>query len=126
MGGEDASGDLCGDKIVRRPSTSLRTSPQSAAKTKHLMRLDSFLSDTRLIKRRTQAKKACESGKVFLDGRVVKPGKEVKQGQIITIDFAHRILEVEVLEIPLRNVRKEEAKNFYKIIREERKREELF
>ncbi len=90
------------------------------------MRLDSYLSDIRLIKRRTQAKKACESGRVFLDGNVAKPGKEVKQGQIITIDFAHRILEVEVLEIPLRNVRKEEAKNFYKIIREERRKEELF
>jgi ribosomal 50S subunit-recycling heat shock protein len=89
------------------------------------MRLDSFLSDTRLIKRRTQAKKACESGRVFLDGKVPKPGKEVKPGQLITINFAHRIFEVEVLEIPLRNVRKEEAKNFYKIIREETRKEEL-
>jgi ribosomal 50S subunit-recycling heat shock protein len=89
------------------------------------MRLDSFLSDTRLIKRRTQAKKACENGRVFLDGKVAKPGKEVKPGQLITINFAHRIFEVEVLEIPLRNVRKEEAKNFYKIIREETRKEEL-
>jgi ribosomal 50S subunit-recycling heat shock protein len=90
------------------------------------MRLDNFLSDTRLIKRRTQAKQACENGKVLLDGRAAKPGKEVKSGQIITINFAFRLLEVEVLDIPLRNVRKEEAKNFYKIIREERLKEELF
>jgi len=61
-----------------------------------------------------------------LDGKVAKPGKEVKPGQIITINFANRILEVEVLEIPWRNVRKEEAKNFYKIIRQERRKEELF
>ena len=61
-----------------------------------------------------------------MDGKVAKPGKEVKPGQIITINFANRILEVEVLEIPWRNVRKEEAKNFYKIIRQERRKEELF
>jgi len=90
------------------------------------MRLDSYLSDTRLIKRRTQAKKACEAGKVHLDGRAAKPGKEVKEGQIITINFAHRILEVQILEIPLRSVRKDEASNLYKVIREENKRRELF
>jgi ribosomal 50S subunit-recycling heat shock protein len=90
------------------------------------MRLDSFLSDTRLIKRRTQAKQACESGKVFLDQRAAKPGKEVQPGQIITINFASRTLEVEVLEIPRKNVRKEEAKNFYKILREEFKKEGLW
>jgi len=84
------------------------------------MRLDSFLSEVRLIKRRTQAKKACQAGKVLLDGKVAKPGKEVKSGQIITINFTHRLLEVEVLEIPPRNVKKGEAKSFYKIIREER------
>jgi ribosomal 50S subunit-recycling heat shock protein len=90
------------------------------------MRLDSYLSDTRLIKRRTQAKQACERGKVFLDQRAAKPGKEVKPGQIITINFANRTLEVEILDIPRRSVRKEEAKNFYKILREELKKEKLF
>jgi len=90
------------------------------------MRLDSFLSDTRLIKRRTQAKQACEKGKVFLDQRMAKSGKEVKPGQVITINFANRILEVEILDIPGRSVRKEEAGNFYRVIREERRKEELF
>jgi ribosomal 50S subunit-recycling heat shock protein len=90
------------------------------------MRLDSYLSDTRLIKRRTQAKKACEQGVVFLDGRAVKPGKEVKEGQIVTIRFAHRILEVEILEIPSRSVRKDQAESLYKVIKEEKKREDLF
>jgi ribosomal 50S subunit-recycling heat shock protein len=89
------------------------------------MRLDAFLSDTRLIKRRTQAKKACEKGVVFLDGRAAKPAKEVKEGQIITIDFAHRTLEVEILEIPLRSVRKDQAASFYKVIREENKKREF-
>ena len=90
------------------------------------MRLDSFLSDARLIKRRTQAKKACENKIVLVDGVVAKPGKEVKKGQIITINFTNRTLEVEILEIPSRSVRKEEAKNFYRMIREEKRKEELF
>jgi ribosomal 50S subunit-recycling heat shock protein len=90
------------------------------------MRLDSFLSDTRLIKRRTQAKKACENKIVLLDGMVAKPGKEAKAGQIITINFTNRTLEVEIIEIPAKSVRKEEAKNFYRVIREEKRKEELF
>lgn len=53
---------------------------------------------------------------------VAKPGKEVKAGQIITINFTNRTLEVEILEIPSRSVKKEEAKNFYRLIREEVKR----
>jgi len=89
------------------------------------MRLDSFLSEIRLIKRRTQAKEACELGLVLLDGKPAKPGKEIKAGQIIIINFANRSLEVEVLGIPFGNVRKTEVKDFYKILREEKRREEL-
>jgi ribosomal 50S subunit-recycling heat shock protein len=90
------------------------------------LRLDSFLSDTRLIKRRTQAKKACENRIVLVDGMVAKPGKEVKAGQIITINFTNKTLEVEILEIPSKNVKKEEAKNFYRVIREEVKKTDWF
>jgi ribosomal 50S subunit-recycling heat shock protein len=90
------------------------------------MRLDSYLSDTRLIKRRTQAKKACEAGAVYLDGKAAKPGKEVKPGQNISITFVNRFLEIEVLEIPLRSLRKEDARDYYRILREEKRREGLF
>ena len=57
---------------------------------------------------------------------VAKPGKEVKARQIITINFTNKTLEVEILEIPSKSVKKEEAKNFYRLIREEKKKEELF
>jgi ribosomal 50S subunit-recycling heat shock protein len=90
------------------------------------MRLDSFLSDSRLIKRRTQAKKACENKIVLVDGMVAKPSKEVKAGQIITINFTSKTLEVEILEIPSRSVRKDEAKNFYRVVREEVKKSGWF
>ena len=90
------------------------------------MRLDSFLSEVRLIKRRTQAKKACENQIVLMDGVVAKPGKEVKVGQIVTINFTNKTLEVEISEIPSKNVKKQEAKNFYRVIREEKRKEDLF
>ena len=57
---------------------------------------------------------------------VAKPSKEVKVGQIITINFTNRTLEVEIFEIPFKSVKKEEAKNFYRVIREEKRRQELF
>ncbi|MFQ6032817.1 MAG: RNA-binding S4 domain-containing protein [Candidatus Zixiibacteriota bacterium] len=90
------------------------------------MRLDTFLSDTRLIKRRTQAKKACENKIVLVNGVIAKPSKEMKKGQIITINFTNKTLKVEILEIPYKSVKKEEAKNFYRVIKEEVKRTDWF
>ena len=87
------------------------------------MRLDIFLSLSRLIKRRTQAKNACEFGAVLLDGTVAKASQNVKIGQKIQIEFSNRVLEVEILSVPEgKSLRKEEAKNLYRVIKEERKR----
>ena len=90
------------------------------------MRLDQFLSESRLIKRRTQAKLACDKGLVFLDGIKAKPGKEVKPGQKIVLNLTQRKIELEILKLPLKNLRKEDAKELYRIISEEIKRENLF
>ena len=87
------------------------------------MRLDSFLSLSRLIKRRTQAKKACEIGAVLVNGIIAKASQKIKIGQKIQIDFPNRLLEVEILSVPVgENLRKEEARGLYKVIKEERKR----
>ena len=90
------------------------------------MRLDQFLSESRLIKRRTQAKLACDKGLIFLDGIKAKPGKEVKPGEKIVLNLTQRKIELEVLRLPPKNLRKEEAKELYRIIKEEIKRENLF
>lgn len=90
------------------------------------MRIDQFLSESRLIKRRTQAKLACDKGHVFLDGIKAKPGKEVKPGQRIVLNLTQRKIELEILKLPLKNLRKDEAKELYRIIKEEIKRENLF
>ena len=90
------------------------------------MRLDQFLSETHLIKRRPQAKKACENKIVLVDGAVCKAHKEIKKGQIITINFTHRILEVEVLDLPPKNLKKEDAPNFYQIRKDVKIKADLF
>jgi ribosomal 50S subunit-recycling heat shock protein len=90
------------------------------------LRLDQFLSESRLIKRRTQAKLACDKGLVFLDGIKAKPGKEVKPGQKIVLNLTQRKIELEILKLPLKNLRKEEAKELYRVISEEIKKENLF
>lgn len=60
------------------------------------MRLDVFLKTSRLIKRRAIAREMCEKGRVLVNNHEAKPGKEVKQGDLITLTFSSRIIEVEV------------------------------
>jgi len=47
------------------------------------MRIDKFLKNSRLIKRRTVAKEACEKERIFRNGKAMKPSDEVKVGDII-------------------------------------------
>ena len=42
------------------------------------MRVDKFLKVSRIIKRRTVANQVCSQGRVTINGRVAKPGTEVK------------------------------------------------
>lgn len=51
------------------------------------MRLDLFLKETRLIKRRTIAKQLCEMGKVSINGKISKPSSEVKEGDIVSLNL---------------------------------------
>ncbi|NLV87932.1 MAG: RNA-binding S4 domain-containing protein [Tissierellia bacterium] len=78
------------------------------------MRIDKFLKNSRIIKRRTVAKEACEQGIVFINGKQSKPGDEVKVGDIIEINF-NKPLKVEVLDVS-DNVKKEDSKELYRVI----------
>jgi ribosomal 50S subunit-recycling heat shock protein len=89
------------------------------------LRLDLFLAKSRLIKRRTLAKEACDRGIVFVDGHRAKAGREVSAGQRLTIDFASRIVEVEILRLPRGNVPKKEARDLFRVLKEIRKEEEV-
>lgn len=79
------------------------------------MRIDKFLKVSRLIKRRTLAKEVCDQGRVAVNGKVAKPGTELKVGDIMTIDFGHRVLRVQIEKLTA-TARKEEADSLFTII----------
>ena len=54
------------------------------------MRLDLFLKETRIIKRRTIAKEFCERGLVKVNDKAAKPSYEVKSGDVLTIRFGDK------------------------------------
>ena len=68
------------------------------------MRLDKFLKVSRLIKRRTEAKKACLAKCIRINDRIAKAGDEVKITDEIEINLTDKILRVKVLEVPLKNI----------------------
>lgn len=89
------------------------------------MRLDMFLKISRLVKRRSVAKEFCGSGRILVGAAPAKPGREVKGGDIITLDLARRKTVVEVLEIPKGNVSKDMAAGLYRVIEDTVKGENL-
>ncbi len=90
------------------------------------MRLDKFLKVSRLIKRRTIAKKMCEGGRVKLNERVAKSSSEVREDDEITLSFGNRSLKVRVLNIPEGNVSAKEASGLYDILEDMRSGENDF
>lgn len=77
------------------------------------MRIDKFLKNSRIIKRRTIAKEACEQGRVYINNTQSKPGDQVSIGDIISINFVSGEMKVEVLDVS-DNVRKDKATDLYK------------
>jgi len=78
------------------------------------MRIDKYLKVSRLIKRRTLANEACNAGHVTINGKIAKPGSEVKPGDIVEIRFGNNVTTVEVTSVA-EHVRKEESKEMYVI-----------
>lgn len=79
------------------------------------MRLDKFLKVSRLIKRRTVANEACDAGRVFINDKPAKASANVKQGDILTIQFGNKDVRVEVLDVQ-ETVKKEEAKELFRYL----------
>lgn len=79
------------------------------------MRLDKYLKVSRIIKRRTVAKEACEGGRVSINGKVAKPSVEIKEGDVIEIRFANRSIKAEIINVA-EHVKKDDAKEMYRIL----------
>jgi len=80
------------------------------------MRLDKFLKVSRIIKRRTVANDVCSSLRVFVNNNPAKPARQLKVGDIISIEYKNGIKSYEVLIIPGGNVPVQSADSLYKEI----------
>ncbi|NLC04737.1 MAG: RNA-binding S4 domain-containing protein [Tissierellia bacterium] len=79
------------------------------------MRIDKFLKNARIIKRRTVAKEACDQGRVLINEKLGKAGDEVKIGDVVQINFGSGSMKFKVLDIK-ENLKKEDATTLYEII----------
>lgn len=79
------------------------------------MRIDKFLKISRIIKRRTVANDACDTERVFVNGKRVKASYDVKLGDTVEIAFGEKTLKFKVKDIKER-VSKDDASSLYEII----------
>ena len=79
------------------------------------MRIDKYLKNARVIKRRTVAKEACEQSRVLVNGKAAKPGTEVNVGDEIEIIFGTKPMKIKVEQL-LEHVMKDDSKTMYSII----------
>lgn len=79
------------------------------------MRIDKFLKNSRLIKRRTVAKEACDGERVSINGKTAKAGSLVSEGDMVSIRFGSRTVTVKVLKLN-ENARKSDAADMYEVV----------
>ena len=82
------------------------------------MRIDKYLKVCRLIRRRTLANEACDGERIMINGKAVKPGKEVKVGDLVSGVYGNKTVTVRVLSTE-NTVKKEDAAKMYEVVNEE-------
>ena len=74
------------------------------------MRLDKYLKVSRIIKRRTVANEACDSGRVMLNDKVARASADVKVGDVIEIAFGNKTVKVRITSVQRQSVKKMQRK----------------
>ena len=77
------------------------------------VRLDVFLDVACIFPTRSQAKEACEGGKVDLNGSAAKPHRTVKPGDTLQVTTPARKRTLVVKAVTERHVPKAEARTLY-------------
>ncbi len=86
------------------------------------MRLDKFLKNAGIIKRRTLAKRLSDEGNIQVDGRTAKPSTVVSPGHRIRVQIGMQIAEYEVVALAERPVPRSEREDYARLIHSERVR----
>ncbi len=80
------------------------------------MRLDKFMKVSRLSKRRSEAHEALRYGRITKLDRSLKPGYQVKPGDVLVIHYATKFVTVRVREVPLRVTPAVKAADLYEVL----------
>jgi len=85
------------------------------------MRLDKWLKNTRLSKRRSSAKREADEGHILLNGRPAKPGRDASPGDRIVLMEEDalgrsRAVTLEILADAPRPVPKGEEGRYYRLL----------
>ena len=113
-------------RCLRMTSRCLRTTSRCLRMTKsgrenpNPMRLDKFMKVSRLSKRRSEAHEALEHGRITKDGKTLKPGYQVKPGDVLEIHYATKFLTVRIREVPLRMTPGVKPADLYEIVGQRR------
>ncbi len=82
------------------------------------MRIDKWLKVSRILKRRTISQELAKNERVEINGKAVKPSKEVHPGDEVSVRFGSRKITVRVLSTE-EVKRKQDASELYEILKEE-------
>lgn len=84
------------------------------------LRVDVALDRLCLTRSRSEAKVACDAGAILVEGKPVKASHLVSAGDVVTIRFPHRTLELRIERLPPKSISKKAARDLYSVVREER------
>lgn len=80
------------------------------------MRLDNFISDLGIIKRRTIAKELADAGHIKVNGRRAKPALNMKEGDIVEITGRRHIV-IRVTALPSgKSVPRDKRNEYFEVI----------
>jgi ribosomal 50S subunit-recycling heat shock protein len=71
---------------------------------------------SRLSKRRSEAHEALEHGRITRAGKALKPGYQVRPGDVLEIHYATKFVTVVVREVPLRVTPSVKPADLYEIL----------
>jgi ribosome-associated heat shock protein Hsp15 len=83
-----------------------------------VLRLDLFLTHSRLVKRRGLAQALIEAGGVRVGGVPAKAGRKLSEGDEIELTLGARELKVRVMSVEGRRQSKAQAQELYEVIEE--------
>lgn len=79
------------------------------------MRIDKFLKISRVLKKRSVAKKLADFDKVIINGKLAKPSTLVKVGDVVNVTFGEKQLTF-IIRVILTHPKKDEVDQLIEIL----------